>query len=57
MLTTALYIQKGRDMTVRVITTTGEFKILECEDVEVDPITNADMTVKGGVLHIRDRRE
>lgn len=42
-------------MTVRIVTTTGEFKILECIDVEIDPVSNVDMTIKNGVLHAKER--
>lgn len=44
-------------MTVRVVTSDGSFKILECIDVEVDPVTNVDMTVKNGVLHIKEHTD
>lgn len=44
-------------MTVRLLTTTGEHKILECIKVEVDPVTNTDMTVKNGVMLIKEHQE
>ena len=43
-------------MTVRLLTTTGEHKILECLDVEVDPVTNTDMTIFNGVMRIKEHQ-
>lgn len=52
------YTERKKDMaTVRLITTNGECKIYECIDIEVDPLTNTDMTVKNGILHIKERRD
>lgn len=46
--------RKGKEMTVRILMTTGEYKIYEAVDLEVDPVTNTSMTVRNGVLHIKE---
>lgn len=42
-------------MTIRFVTVEGQYKILEVTEVEVEPITNTDMTAHDGKLMIRER--
>lgn len=44
-------------MTIRYVTVEGLYKIIEVTEVEVDPITNADMTSRNGKLLVRERGE
>lgn len=43
-------------MTIRFVTVEGTYKIVEVTEVEIDPITNADMqSIKGQRLLIKER--
>lgn len=43
-------------MTIRYVTVEGMYKIVEVIEVEVEPITNADMqSIKGQRLLIKER--
>ena len=42
-------------MTIRFVTVEGQYKIIEVTEVEVEPITNSDMTSHNGKLLIKER--
>lgn len=43
-------------MTIRFLTTDGAYKIAEVVDLECDPVTEVNMTVWNGVLHIKESK-
>lgn len=43
-------------MTIRFLTTTGEHRVTEVVDLECDPVTEVDITVKNGVMHFKERK-
>lgn len=44
-------------MTIRYVTLEGSYKIVEVTEVEIDPITNADMqSINGKRLLVKERK-
>ena len=50
--------RKGIKMTIRFTTVEGLYKILEVTEVEIDPISNADMqSINGQRLIVKERTD
>lgn len=49
--------RKGEGMTIRYVTLEGSYKIVEVTEVEIEPISNADMqSIKGRRLLIKESK-